>query len=123
MHFLADENIHVDIINRLRQSNYEVLSVLDVSLAGQRDRDILSYSEEHNLILISGDKDFGGLIEFGTLWGRGKVILLRYHIINIERITADIIETIKRESKILGSTGSVTIALSEGGYRIHRPAI
>jgi len=123
VHFLADENIHVDIINRLRQSNYEVLSVRNVGLAGQSDRDILSYSEEHNLILISGNKDFGGLIEFGTLWGRGKVILLRYHIINIERITADIIETIKHESKILGSAGSVTIALSEGGYRIHRPAI
>ncbi|GAN32883.1 MAG: hypothetical protein DYG83_00845 [Candidatus Brocadia sp. AMX2] len=29
------------------------------------------------MILLSGDKDFGGLIEFGTLWGRGKVILLR----------------------------------------------
>jgi len=100
-----------------------VPSVRDVGLAGQRDSDILSYSEEHKLILISGDKDFGGLIEFGTLWGRGKVILLRYHIINIERITTDIIETIKHESKILGSTGSVTIALSEGGYRIHRPAI
>ena len=123
MRILADENVHIDIIHRLRQNNYEVLSARDVGLAGHKDREILQYSEEHNLILISGDKDFGGLIEFGSLWGRGKVILLRYHLIKTERIATDIVETMKREAEILSSTNSVIIVLSESGYRIHRPAI
>jgi predicted nuclease of predicted toxin-antitoxin system len=120
---LADENVHIDIIHRLRQNNYEVLSARDVGLAGHKDREILQYSEEHNLILISGDKDFGGLIEFGPLWGRGKVILLRYHLIKTERIATDIVETIKREAETLSSTNSVITVLSESGYRIHSPAI
>jgi predicted nuclease of predicted toxin-antitoxin system len=71
--FLADENIHADIINRLRQSNYEVLSVRDVGLAGQRDSDILSYSEEHKLILISGDKDSEASLNLGPYGDEGKL--------------------------------------------------
>ena len=55
------------------------------------------------MIVISGDKDFGGLTEFGPLWGRGKVILLRY-----------------REAEIFRKEKAIVIVLSEAGYRIHR---
>jgi len=65
----------------------------------------------------------GGLIEFGTLWGRGKVILLRYHLIKTEKIAMDIVEIVKRETEALSSTDSIIIVLSESGYRIHKPAI
>lgn len=75
MLILADENLHTDIILGLRREHYKVMSVIDIGLAGHNDREILEYSEKNDLILISGDKDFGGLVEFGTLWGRGKVIL------------------------------------------------
>lgn len=70
--------------------------------------------------LISGDKDFGGLVEFGTLWGRGKVILLRYRIININRIVANILEVLNREAEVFRTEKSVVVVLSEGGYRIHK---
>lgn len=120
MRILADENVHADIIQGLNQANFEVLSVLDIGFAGHKDREILEYSEENDLILISGDKDFGGLIEFGTLWGRGKVVLLRYHIININRIVKDIVEVINREVEILDTPEPVVIVLSESGYRIHK---
>ena len=121
MHILVDENIHVDIARGLRQTNFEVLSVSDVGLADQKDQEILQYSEEHDLILVTGDKDFGGLIEFGRLWGRGKVLLLRYHLINITRIVGDIVEAIRREAKILSAEEPVVIVLSESGYRVHKP--
>ncbi|WP_338140846.1 DUF5615 family PIN-like protein [Candidatus Brocadia sp. AMX2] len=65
------------IINELRKAGFEILFIPEVELAGCDDLKILEYSERYDLILLSGDKDFGGLIEFGTLWGRGKVILLR----------------------------------------------
>jgi len=122
MRLLADENVHVEIIRGLRQANFEVVSVRDVGLAGHKDHEILKYSEDHDLILVSGDKDFGGLIEFGTLWGRGKVVLLRYHLIHTDRIVEDIVEAVNREAEILGTSQSVIIVLSESGYRIHRPA-
>jgi len=120
MRILADENLHFDIVLRLRQANHEVISVSDVGLAGHKDLKILEYAEKDNLILISGDKDFGGLVEFGTLWGRGKVILLRYRIININRIVSHILEVLDREAEVFKTEKSVIIVLSEGRYRIHK---
>jgi predicted nuclease of predicted toxin-antitoxin system len=83
MRILANENLHTEIVQGLQRANYDVLFVPDIGLAGHKDREILEYSEKNGLVLISGDKDFGGLIEFGPLWGHGKVILLRYRLINI----------------------------------------
>jgi len=120
MRILADENLHFDIVLRLRQANHEVVLVSDVGLAGHKDLKILEYAEKDNLILISGDKDFGGLVEFGTLWGRGKVILLRYRIININRIVSHILEVLDREAEVFKTEKSVIIVLSEGRYRIHK---
>ena len=121
MRFLANENLHVEIVRGLRQANYEVLFVPDLGLAGHKDREILEYSEKNDLIVISGDKDFGGLIEFGRLWGRGRVILLRYRFINIHRIVRNILEIFSREIETFRKEKSYVIVLSESGYRIHKP--
>ena len=121
MRLLADENVHADVIHGLHQANYEVLSVQDIGLSGHKDREILEYSEKQNLILISGDKDFGGLIEFGTLWGRGRVVLLRYNLINVSQMVKDILEVTKREAETLSAGDPVVIVLSESGYRIRKP--
>jgi predicted nuclease of predicted toxin-antitoxin system len=120
MKILADENIHTGIINELRRAGFEIPSITEVGLAGCDDHKILEYSEKHDLILLSGDKDFGGLIEFGTLWGRGKVILLRYRLINTSRIAKNIAEVMNKEKALLNTEKSFVIVLSESGYRIHR---
>ena len=121
MRILANENLHTEIVRGLQQANYDVLFVPDIGLAGHKDREILEYSEKNELVLISGDKDFGGLIEFGPLWGRGKVILLRYRFINIQRIVKNILEILNREAEMLSKEKSFVIVLSESGYRIHKP--
>ena len=121
MKILADENIHIDIIRGLRDKGHEVLLVQEAGLAGEKDRTILEYSEKNNLVLITGDKDFGGLIEFGTLWGRGKVILFRYRSINIKKIVRDTAKVLHQEKETLEVKTPVVIVLSEAGYRIHRP--
>jgi len=120
MRILADENIHTNHLQGLRKANFEVIFVPDVSLAAHKDHDILKYAEDNGLIVISGDKDFGGLIEFGVLWGRGKVILLRYRTINMDRIISNIIEVLRREEEIFSLEEAVVVVLSEAGYRIHR---
>ena len=119
---LADENLHSAILRTLRQAGCEIGYVPDIGLAGRSDREILAYAEQRDLVLISGDKDFGGLIEFGPLWGRGKVILLRYRLLNIDRAVEDILDTLRREGEILSTTGSAVIVLSEGRRRVHRPS-
>jgi predicted nuclease of predicted toxin-antitoxin system len=121
MRILANENLHTEIVRGLRKANYDVLFVPDIGLAGHKDHEILEYSEKNELVLISGDKDFGGLIEFGPLWGHGKVILLRYRFISIQRIVENILEALNREAELLGKEKSFVIVLSESGYRIHKP--
>lgn len=120
MKILADENVHADIVSGLRNAGYDVLFVPEIGFAGCDDESILEYSEKHDLVLLSGDKDFGGLIEFGTLWGRGKVILLRYRLINVNRIINNVSAVINKEKNLFNSEKSFIIVLSESGYRIHR---
>jgi predicted nuclease of predicted toxin-antitoxin system len=72
MRILANENLHTEIVRGLQEAKHEVLFVPDIGLAGRKDREILEYSEKNDLILISGDKNFGGIIEFGALWGAWK---------------------------------------------------
>jgi len=121
MRILANENLHMGIVQGLREVNYEVLFVPDLGLAGHKDLEILEYSEKNDMIVISGDKDFGGLIEFGPLWGHGKVILLRYRFINIQQIVKNILEILNREGEMVSKEKSFVIVLSESGYRIHKP--
>lgn len=121
MKLLADENLHLGIIQGLRKAKFEVIFVPDIDLAGHKDREILEYAEKNDFLVISGDKDFGGLIKFGILWGTGKVMLLRYRILNIDRIVQNIVEVFRREKEILGREKTFVIVLSEAGYRIHKP--
>jgi len=118
---LSDENVHADIVSGLQQEGFDLVTAAGAGLAGRKDIDILDYSEKQNLLLISGDKDFGGLIEFGRLWGRGRVLLLRYQIINVRKIVEDVAVTLRGESELLSQPGSFVIVLSESGYRVRRP--
>ena len=118
---LADENLHAAIVGGLRQAGREVRYVAETALAGRSDREILAHAEAHQLVLISGDKDFGGLIEFGPLWGRGKVILLRYRLLDVGRAVSDILATLAREEGVLQARSPVVIVLSEGRCRVHTP--
>jgi len=118
---LSDENVHADIVSGLQQEGFDLVTAAGAGLAGRKDIDILDYAEKQNLVLISGDKDFGGLIEFGRLWGRGRVLLLRYQIINVRKIVEDVAVTLRGESELLSQPGSFVIVLSESGYRVRRP--
>ena len=118
---LSDENVHADIVSGLRQEGFDLVTAVESGLAGRKDIEILDYAEKYDLLLLTGDKDFGGLIEFGSLWGRGRVLLLRYQVLNILKIVEDIARTLRRESKNLLQSGAFVIVLSEGGYRMRRP--
>lgn len=120
---LSDENVHMDIVNGLRQKGIRLVTAMEAGLAGRKDEDILDYAEKHDLCLLSGDKDFGGLIEFGKLWGRGRVLLLRYQILNTAKIVNDIAHVFHRERETLRLAVPVVIVLSESGYRVRRPSL
>ena len=119
--FFADENIHRKTIETIRLSGFHVETTFDAGLVGSEDKVILNFCQSHNMILLTADKDFGGLLEFGYLFGKGKVVLLRYKLINVERINHDLLSLFKKENVFLSQIGDgFLIVLSEGRYRIHK---
>ena len=57
----ADENIHPDLIRRLRDQGKDVRSVHDDSLAGASDVAILHHAREQSRVVLTHDRDFGTL--------------------------------------------------------------
>ena len=102
MRILADENVHMEIVVGLRKQGFDLLTAAEAGLVGRKDQEILGYAEEHDLLVLSGDKDFGGLLEFGKMWGSGRVLLLRYQIL-----------ILKRSSEILPKCSAVKARPSE----------
>jgi predicted nuclease of predicted toxin-antitoxin system len=60
--FIADENIHNNVIDFLRERGFEVKSASDDDLAGGLDIDLLSLASETHRGIITHDSDFGTLV-------------------------------------------------------------
>jgi predicted nuclease of predicted toxin-antitoxin system len=59
--FLADESVDQPIVNLLRDKDYQVDYITELS-PGISDEQVLALAKEKNAIIITGDKDFGNLI-------------------------------------------------------------
>jgi predicted nuclease of predicted toxin-antitoxin system len=59
--FLADENIHPDVIAHLRDSGFDLLSVVEAGLIGSSDEKVLQFAFEAGRIVLTHDSDFGTL--------------------------------------------------------------
>ena len=77
MHLLADENLHADLVARLRSQGHDVLYAAEV-FPQQEDSDLLQIAQSQSRIVITDDKDFGELI-FRRQMATHGVILLRLH--------------------------------------------
>jgi predicted nuclease of predicted toxin-antitoxin system len=61
MRFLADENVSRLVIERLRASGFEVLSIREAR-SGAPDKDVLAAAHAEKCILITEDRDYGELV-------------------------------------------------------------
>ena len=90
MRFLADENLHADLVAWLRSGGHDVSSAAE-TLAGESDEVVLRHAREENRVLITDDKDFGELVVHRRLSTAG-VLLLRMKSpkvrLRVERLTA-----------------------------------
>ncbi len=59
--FLADENIHHDVVAFLREHGLDVATVSDSKLAGAADSSILDVALRTGRIVLTHDRDFGAL--------------------------------------------------------------
>jgi predicted nuclease of predicted toxin-antitoxin system len=61
MNFLADENLDIQIVTKLRQDGYFVLYVVELD-PGISDDEVLDMANSNRCLLITADKDFGELV-------------------------------------------------------------
>ena len=59
--FLADENIHPDVVLKLRTQGYDVISVKEMGLRGTDDLSLLRKATSEKRVVITHDSDLGTL--------------------------------------------------------------
>jgi len=61
MNILADENIEVPVVARLRAEGHQVLYIAEIA-SGSDDRKVLESAIQAEAVLLTEDKDFGDLV-------------------------------------------------------------
>ena len=59
--FLADQNIHADVVAHLRMQGFDVADAASVGLSHSPDDDLLRHAYGENRVVITHDRDFGRL--------------------------------------------------------------
>jgi predicted nuclease of predicted toxin-antitoxin system len=74
MRFLADENVSRLVIERLRATGLDVISISETK-PGIPDTEVLEAADAESCILITEDRDFGELVIRQRLTVRGIILL------------------------------------------------
>ena len=74
MRFLADENVSRLVIERLRSSGHDVISIAETKPSAP-DEDVLNGADADDRILITEDRDFGEMVIRQRLGLRGMILL------------------------------------------------
>ncbi len=74
MKLVADENVDLPIIARLRSDGHQVHAVIEMS-AGASDEEVLKQAGNQGVVLLTADKDFGELIYRNKRYTCGVVLI------------------------------------------------
>lgn len=77
MRFLANENIPLPSVNRLRMAGYDTVAVAE-ELSGAKDSEILARAASEGRIVLTFDRDYGELIYRLGLPSPAGVIYFRF---------------------------------------------
>ena len=97
MKFIADENIPLKVVKRLREEGLDITSIIEIKV-GMKDEEIAKLSEREKVVIITFDKDFGEII-FKKLIKPYGVILLRISPKSVDYIS-NFLKWLLIESKI-----------------------
>jgi predicted nuclease of predicted toxin-antitoxin system len=73
--FKADENLHPDIVARLRVEGFDASTVLEESLSGADDDTLFRVAAGEGRILLTLDLDFANPVRFPTSGTPGILVL------------------------------------------------
>lgn len=72
----ADECVHQELIESLRQTGFDISSVKEIDLAGVNDDFIFNFAVKKKKILLTFDRGFGDFFRFDIKNSSGVVIVL-----------------------------------------------
>jgi predicted nuclease of predicted toxin-antitoxin system len=110
MKIIADESVDFGIIKKLRENNFEVISISE-SNSGISDIEVLGISSKHKCLLITEDKDFGELTYRLKLEHFGILLIRLNETIREERINQSVqtiiqyFEELNMNFSVLNTTG------------------
>jgi predicted nuclease of predicted toxin-antitoxin system len=107
MKFIADENIPLLTVKKLREIGYDVLYISEIS-PGLSDSEILKIGDKENRIVITFDKDFGELIFKEKISFKAGIIFLRFVPFSPSEPASIISELLNREIPLQGMYSVLT---------------
>lgn len=118
-HLLADENIGSLIAELFKLAGFEVLTAHEAKLKGCRDKIVLAFAAEHNLVLITHDKKLA-CRKFALIPNSAGVVLLPAKTTKKENWLSAIIEkTIFHFSQVIlpswPSLRNISVQYGRGG--------
>jgi predicted nuclease of predicted toxin-antitoxin system len=111
--FLVDESTGIAVSRKLKQMNFDVVSVIQF-MKGAGDLEIIRRAIGENRVIITNDKDFGWLAAFYKPPG---IVLLRLKDERAENDVKMVSHIIKKYREVI--LGSILVA-SEKKIRIRR---
>ena len=90
---IADENVDQILVDRLKEENYEVLSIRDYQ-SGISDTEVINIAKSKKGLLLTEDKDFGELVFSYGIRGL-SIIFIRYNKSDYEQIKKNILNVLK----------------------------
>jgi predicted nuclease of predicted toxin-antitoxin system len=94
VNFLADENLEMQVVERLRQEGHSVLAVVEME-PSISDEQVLKRANQSLALLLTSDKDFGELVFRLQRLAAGVILLRLAGLANSEK--ADLVVQIIRQ--------------------------
>ena len=118
MKFLVDQDVYALTARFLRDLRHDVITAAEIGLSRAADTVLLARASQEGRILVTRDKDFGGLV-FVEHLGRGVILL---------RISPSTLRAVHEELKrVLGShteaeLASAFVVVEPGQHRFRKLA-
>jgi predicted nuclease of predicted toxin-antitoxin system len=100
MQFLANENIPIASIHKLRHQGYDVVAVIEI-MPGAKDRQVMEKANRESRITLTFDRDYGELVFRFKLPLPAGVVYLRFIPVNPEEPANYILDLLENKNLVL----------------------
>jgi predicted nuclease of predicted toxin-antitoxin system len=111
--FLLDQDVYELTARHLRDSGYDVIRAAAIDLARGDDSDLLAAAARNQRILVTRDRDFGGLVFLGSQ--RCGVIYLRVRPSTVKSVHFELDQVLGRHAE--EQLRNAFVVVEPGRYR------